>query len=121
MPKIILVVDDERVNVELIKRKLLDQGYEINTAYDGEEALAAMKAQKPDLVLLDIQMPVMNGYTFMMEKSKLADFSRVPVIVLTAHNEMEPLFKRHGVKAYLLKPLKMQELLDKVAQVLSTV
>ncbi len=114
MPKTILVVDDEPVIVEIAKRKLSELGYNIRTAGDGVEALAQMKEQKPDLILLDIQMPNMNGYTFMMEKSKLPDYARVPVVVLTAYSEMEPLFKRHGAAAYILKPLKLQDVIQLV-------
>ncbi len=118
MPKSILIVDDEPIVVEISKRKLQERGYEITTAYDGEQALNALKTKVPDLILLDIQMPKMNGYTFMMEKAKTPAFVHIPVIVLTAYHEMEALFKRHGVKAYLLKPLKLQELLEKVTKVL---
>ncbi len=111
MPKTILVVDDEPVIVEIAKRKLTELGYEIATAGNGVEAINQMKAKKPDLILLDIQMPVMNGYTFMMEKVKMPDYAKVPVVVLTAYAEMEPLFKRHGAIAYILKPIKLQDVI----------
>jgi CheY-like chemotaxis protein len=114
MPKTILVVDDEPVIVEIAKRKLSEIGYEVRTAGDGLEALKQLKEKKPDLILLDIQMPNMNGYTFMMEKTKMPDFAKVPVIVLTAYAEMEPLFKRHGASAYVLKPLKLQDVIELV-------
>ena len=118
MPKTVLVVDDDRLMVELARRKLEERGYVVRTASNGQEALECLKSKIPDLILLDIQMPEMNGYTFIMEKSKIPEYVNIPVIVLTAYNEMEPLFQRHGVKAYLLKPLKLQDLVDKVAQVI---
>ena len=117
MSKSILVVDDEPIVVEIAKRKLEERGYEVSTAQDGIEALEALKVKIPDLILLDIQMPRMNGYSFIMEKVKVPEYLPIPVVVLTAYGEMEPLFKRHGVKAYLLKPLKLQELLDKVQDI----
>ena len=117
MSKTILVVDDELVVIEIAKRKLQELGYEVITATDGEEAMVCLKQKIPDLTLLDIQMPKMNGYTFIVEKSRIPAYAGIPVIVLTAYNEMEPLFKRHGVRAYLLKPLKLQELLDEVTKV----
>ena len=117
MPKSILVVDDEPVVVEIAKRKLMERGYEVETAADGIEALDSLKKKIPDLILLDIQMPRMNGYTFIMEKVKVPEYKSIPIIVLTAYGEMEPLFKRHGIKAYLLKPLKLQELIDQVQSV----
>ena len=109
-----MVVDDEPVVVEIAKRKLVELGYEVLTAHDGLEALDILKKKIPDLILLDIQMPKMNGYTFMMEKMKVPEYKSIPVVVLTAYGEMEPLFKRYGIKAYLLKPLKLQEMLDRV-------
>ncbi len=118
MPKKILIVDDEPVIVEISKRKLQSQGYEVLTAHNGEEALQALIGFLPDLILLDIQMPKMNGYTFMMEKAKNPDWINIPVIVLTAYNEMEPIFRRHRIKAYLLKPLQLQDMLTKVAEVI---
>ena len=51
------------------------------------------------------------------KKSKIPEYANIPVVVLTAYNEMEPLFKRHGIKAYLLKPLKLQDLIDKVVEI----
>ena len=116
MPKSILVVDDEPVVVEITKHKLQDLGYEVYTAGDGLQAFQRLKSKIPDLILLDVQMPNMNGYTFIMEKSKIPEYVNIPVVVLTAYNEMEPLFKRHGIKAYLLKPLKLQDLMDKVVE-----
>jgi CheY-like chemotaxis protein len=117
MPKSILVVDDETVVVEITKRKLEDRGYEVMTAGDGNEAFARLSTRIPELILLDIQMPNMNGYTFVMEKVKIPEYAAIPVVVLTAYNEMEPLFKRHGVKSYLLKPLKLQDLVNKVVEI----
>ena len=117
MPKTILVVDDETVVVEITKRKLEDRGYEVYTAGDGNEAFMRLKSKIPDLILLDIQMPNMNGYTFIMEKVKIPEYANIPVVVLTAYNEMEPLFRRHGSMAYLLKPLKLQDLMNKVVEI----
>lgn len=118
MPKTILVVDDEPVVVEISKRKLEEKGFEVQTAGNGKEAFQRLKAKIPDLILLDIQMPQMNGYTFIMEKVRIPEYTDIPVIVLTAYNEMEPLFKRHGIKAYLLKPLKLQDLIAKVIEII---
>lgn len=114
MPKVVLVVEDEKIIAEIARRKLQDEGYEVMVAYDGEEALGELKKKTPDLILLDIQMPKMNGYTFIMEKSKFPQYNSIPIVVLTAYGETEPLFRRHGVSAYLLKPLNLQDLLEKV-------
>jgi chemosensory pili system protein ChpA (sensor histidine kinase/response regulator) len=118
MAKSILVVDDETVVAEISKRKLEQHGYEVQTAGNGIEAFVRLKAKIPDLILLDIQMPQMNGYSFIMEKIKIPEYADIPVVVLTAYNEMEPLFKRHGIKSYLLKPLKLQDVVDKVIEII---
>ncbi len=116
MPKVIMVVDDEPTNRELAARKLKEKGYDIMTACDGQDALDQLAKQVPDLILLDVQMPNMNGYSFMMEKDKIPAFAPIPVIVLTSYTEMAPLFKRHGVRSYLIKPLNLPELLARVEQ-----
>jgi CheY-like chemotaxis protein len=106
--------------VEIAKRKLEERGYEVMVAGDGEEALERLKSKTPDLILLDVQMPKMNGYSFLIEKNKFPEFTSIPVIVLTAYNEMERIFQRHHIKAYLLKPLKLQDLLSKVQEILES-
>jgi CheY-like chemotaxis protein len=117
MPKSILVVDDELIVLEITKRKLKESGYEVYTARNGEEAFLSLKSKIPDLILLDIQMPQMNGYTFIMEKNKIPEYVHIPVVVLTACDDMEPLFKRHGIKAYMQEPLKLQDVIDKVVAI----
>ena len=118
MPKCILIVDDDRVATELTKRTLQSNGYEVLTAGDGEEALEALKNKIPDLILLDVQMPKMDGYTFIMKKTSDPAIAKIPVIVLSAQGKTEPMFKRHGVKAYLLKPLNTVDLLAKLQAVI---
>jgi CheY-like chemotaxis protein len=118
MPKSVLIVDDEYVVVEISKRKLEEQGYVVYTAGNGNEAFMCLKAKIPDLILLDVQMPQMNGYSFIVEMFKIPEYADIPVVVLTAYNEIEPLFMRHGVKAYLLKPLKLQDVIKKVVEII---
>ena len=113
-----MIVDDEAVVVEISKRKLEERGYKVETAGDGNEAFLRLKSKIPDLILLDVQMPQMNGYTFIMEKVKIPEYAKIPVVVLTAYNEMEPLFRRHGVRDYLLKPLKLQDVINKVVEII---
>ena len=117
MSKTILLVDDETIVTDIGKRKFLNLGYKVFTASNGEEALEVIIHQTPDLVILDIQMPKMNGYSLLMEleKQKITD---IPIIILTAFSSMEPIFKRHKVKAYLMKPLQMEKLVEKVQEIL---
>jgi CheY-like chemotaxis protein len=120
MPKTVMLVDDEEVVVDIAKRKLGQLGYSVLTANDGEDAVKILETAKPDLIVLDVQMPKMNGYTFLTELRKNPDsaIAATPVIMVTAFAESNPIFNRHGVVAYLLKPLKLQELLDKIQEVL---
>jgi len=117
MPKCVLVVDDDRLIIDVAQHALKSKGYDVITAYDGLEALEALKKTTPDLILLDVQMPGMDGYTFIMKKSADPAIAGIPVIVLTSMGKTEPLFKRHGVKAYLLKPINTQQLLEKVLSI----
>jgi CheY-like chemotaxis protein len=114
MPKNILIVDDEPVARELARKKISDSGYAVTTAADGLEALAAISQAKPDLIMLDVEMPKMNGYTFIGELAKRNFNPKIPVIVLTAHEELGPIFKRHGVREYLIKPLNIEQVLVKI-------
>ena len=107
MPKKILVVDDDKGTVEVVKAALTRKGYEVFTAGDGDEGLELVKTNNPDLVLLDVVMPSMNGYEFLraLKAQKAIEGSgMIPVIVMTAKEEMEELFKFEGVKEYLIKP-----------------
>jgi len=111
MAKCILVVDDDRLVIDLVQHALHGKGYEVLTAGDGLDALEVLKKKIPDLILLDVQMPRMDGYTFIMHKSNDPAISHIPVVVFTSVKETEPLFKRHGVKAYVLKPINTQDLI----------
>ena len=120
MTKTVLIVDDETVVVEIAKRKLESLGFTVLYAYDGEDAMALLTSEKPDLIVLDVQMPRMNGYTFLTELRKHPNSSvaATPVVVVTAYADNNPIFVRHGIKAYLLKPLKLEQLVEKVQELL---
>jgi len=105
MAKRILVVDDDAVGLFLMEARLVKAGYEMLQANNGQLGLDLTKAQKPDLIILDVEMPEMNGFTFAMELKKLEDVKNTPIIVLTAHVENKPIFHRHGIDNYLVKPV----------------
>jgi len=117
----ILVIDDDRGTVEVIKKILVGQNYEVVTAYDGKEGIEKTKSEKPDLIVLDIRMPLMNGYEFMQTLRNdvvNTDEPMIPVIVLTAVEKMEKMFKAEGVKGYLVKPLDPPVLLAEIEELL---
>src|SRR3989338_1841917 len=103
MNKKILVIDDEPEMTELLKSRLESQSYEIITAHDGEEGLEKARYEKPDLIILDVLMPKMDGYTFVRELKVEEATKGIPVIVLTAKRRMQDLFKLEGIHDYILK------------------
>ena len=96
MAKCVLIVDDDRLNIELNKRLLQTKGYEVISAADGLEAWDAMQKKVPDIILLDVQMPNMDGYSFVLKKKDDPLLSSIPVIVISAQGKTEPLFNSRG-------------------------
>ncbi|MEI6437859.1 MAG: response regulator [Candidatus Omnitrophota bacterium] len=118
MPKTILIVDDEEMVVDMTRRKLVHEGYLAIGVSDGHEGLKVLREGPVDLIILDIEMPNMNGYAFLTESRKIAGAEKVPVIMLTAYESMEPTFRRLGVADYLTKPLRFGDLISKIQGVL---
>ncbi len=115
MSKKVLVIDDEPTMVKLIKLNLeANQQYQVITASDGIEGLERLKIEKPALVLLDVQMPKMDGYSFLLEFKKITNLKDTPVIILTAKEKLQDLFKIEGIKDYFVKPFKIEDLLAKI-------
>jgi len=117
MPKKLLVVDDNPELRTLLKSYLKQEGYTVATASNGQEALFVARQEKPDLVILDLMMPEMDGYEFMRVFSREAD---TPVIVLTAKLEENDkvLGLELGADDYITKPFSMRELTARVRAVL---
>lgn len=117
MPKTILVIEDDGNIRELLRLYLEQEGYAVETAQDGLEGLRAFKRVHPDLVLLDLMMPVMDGTQVMKE---LRAQSKVPVIMLTAKGETfdKVAGLELGADDYVTKPFEMRELIARVRAVL---
>ncbi len=120
MPKKILVVDDKLEIRKLLKSYFTQEGFEVVTAADGQEALFVARHEKPDVVLLDLMMPEMNGYDFLRSFSRE---SSTPVIVLTAKVEESDkvLGLELGADDYVVKPFSPRELAARVRAVLRRV
>ena len=117
MEKTILIVEDD-VNIrELLQLYLAQEGYRIETAQDGADGLRTFKRAHPDLVLLDLMMPVMDGTQMIRE---LRTFSNTPVIVLTAKGEVfdKVTLLELGADDYITKPFEMREVIARVRAVL---
>src|SRR5919206_1679844 len=96
MPKKILAVDDERHIVRLVEVNLARAGYNVVTAFDGREALQKVESEKPDLVVLDVMMPYMDGFEVLRNLKANPATAEIPVIMLTSKAQDEDLF--HGYK-----------------------
>jgi two-component system, OmpR family, response regulator MprA len=114
--KRILVVDDDVGIQELLELALEGEGYAVTTARDGVEALERLEATMPDLVVLDLMMPRLDGLGFITELSRRGLRSRVPVLVLTAAGKGNQRYHGLGAEAYIDKPFSLPELLDEVAR-----
>ncbi len=119
-PARILVVDDVEANVEIVRMRLEAQGYEIVTAADGEEALALARETAPDLVLLDIQMPKLDGIAALKQLKRDAALRFVPVILLTAKADTQDVVAGldAGADDYLTKPFDQATLSARVRSLL---
>jgi DNA-binding response OmpR family regulator len=115
--KKILIVDDEPRYVRLMEANLISDNYDVLKAYNGQQALEIVEDQKPDLVLLDVMMPVLDGFTTC---ERIRKFSTVPIIVVTVKGEEKDRVRGLdlGADDYIVKPFSATELLARVRAVL---
>ena len=116
----ILVVEDNEMNRDILTRRLKRRGYDISTAIDGIEGISKVKSESPDLVLMDIQLPLMNGLDATRMLKASPDTQDIPIIALTAYPDFAE--KRQSLQAgcddYDLKPIEMNRLLRKIEALL---
>ncbi|HEY3780964.1 MAG TPA: response regulator [Fimbriimonadaceae bacterium] len=119
MPTKILVCDDERHIVRLIQVNLERQGYTVTTAFDGKEGLEKIRAEKPDLVVLDVMMPYMDGFEVLKTIRREPETENLPVIMLTAKAQDKDVFEgyHYGADMYLTKPFNPMELVTFVKRI----
>ena len=118
-PKKILVVDDEPDVREMTQRKLERAGYTVWSAANGLEALGIIAKEPPDLIVLDVVMPQMDGYSFYKEIKQYELLAKIPVIILTARAKMEDSFIALGAQEFIPKPFNPEQLLFKVDNLLA--
>ncbi len=117
MPRRVLVVDDDFSIRELIAMVLADEGYEVLTAADGAEALTLVGRRPPDLVLLDLNMPVLDGW---QTQARLrVEAPRLPVVIMTAGNRARQEAEQHAAAGYLAKPFDVDDLCATVARLVA--
>ncbi|HEY0810858.1 MAG TPA: response regulator transcription factor [Longimicrobiales bacterium] len=120
VPVRILVVEDERDIAALVAYHLTKEGYRVRTAEGGNEALEALAAERPDLIVLDLMLPGFSGYEVLAAMRRRPEWEEVPVIVLTARREESDRIKglELGADDYLTKPFSPRELVLRVGAVL---
>jgi two-component system, OmpR family, alkaline phosphatase synthesis response regulator PhoP len=120
MPKKILAVDDEKHIVRLVQVNLQRHGDEVHTAYDGREALEKVREVKPDLIVLDVMMPHLDGFGVLRRLKADPETRDIPVIMLTAKAQDADVFRgwQQGVDSYLTKPFNPLELITFVERIL---
>ncbi len=111
--KRILIVDDEPNVCELMSETLKNAGYETFTAGGGYEGLEKASSMKPDLILLDVTMPILDGWQVLERLRRTSEIQNIPVVMLTARAETESVFRSREFKVldYFFKPVDMEELL----------
>ena len=121
--KKILIVDDEKDLVENVTMRLVHAGYEVLPSYDGVHAFEQVRKEKPDLIILDIMLPKMDGYKVCGLLKKDARYAKIPIIMFTAkaHEADEKLAGEVGADAYVIKPFEAKALLGKIEELLAPV
>jgi CheY-like chemotaxis protein len=120
--KRILIVDDKATSRELLRTVLERQGYAVVEAGNGEEALERVRAETPDLILLDLQMPVRNGYEVLGELRQNSEYATLPIIALTAsamQGDREKALAA-GFTGYLAKPVTLEHLRTEIQRLLQS-
>ena len=118
MAKTILIVDDSISLRQVVSMTLKGAGYDVIEACDGKDALNKLTGQKVHLIISDVNMPVMDGITFVREVKKHANYKFTPVIMLTteATEEKKRMGQEAGAKAWVVKPFQPQQMLSAVSK-----
>lgn len=118
--KRILVVDDEMDLVETLRFSLELEGYEVLTSYNGEEALHLARNNQPDLILLDVMLPKMDGYKVCRLLKFDARYKHIPILMLTAKAQEKDRItgQETGADEYITKPFEMEDLMKKIRKYL---
>ncbi len=121
MAKKLLIVDDSPTELKLIVNVFNGPEYEVITASDGEAGVEKAVSEKPDLIILDVVMPKMNGFQACRKIKSTPELQDIPVILLTSKNQKSDEFwgKKQGANVYLTKPFNTDEVMEAVTELLS--
>ena len=112
----VLIVDDEPFNVDVLLQELEELDYELITASNGQEALDQIKSRQPDLILLDLMMPVLDGFAVLSEIKADDSLRDIPVIIVSAASDSKSIVKgiKQGADDYVTKPIDAEHLKNKL-------
>jgi twitching motility two-component system response regulator PilH len=113
----ILLVDDSKTELHFLTDVLTRQGFRVRTAESGDEALRRIVEEKPDLILMDVVMPGMNGFQLTRQLSRDPATEAIPIIMCTSKSQQTDRIwgLRQGARDYVVKPVKAEDLLEKIA------
>lgn len=116
----ILVVDDSPTELYVYQRTLANAGYNVSIATNGEEGIELAKKEQPDLILMDVVMPVLNGFQATRQLKREEETSAIPVVMVTTKDqETDKLWaRRQGAEDYLVKPVKEKQMLECIKRIL---
>ncbi|HRJ54036.1 MAG TPA: response regulator [Candidatus Thiothrix moscowensis] len=114
----VLIIDDSLAETRIFSALLEKSGYQVSVACNGQEGIQVAKARQPDVILMDVVMPLVNGFQATRELTRTPETAHIPIIVCTSKSaETDRLWAmRQGAKAYLVKPVAPKVLLDTLAQ-----
>ncbi|QKV19611.1 response regulator [Oricola thermophila] len=120
MSKKVLTVDDSRTMREMLRHTLSSAGFEVVTAEDGADGIKKLEESQPDVVITDINMPVMDGFEFIENVRKNAEYNRVPILVLTTESapEKKQRAQNAGATGWIVKPFDPEKLTRAVNRVM---
>jgi two-component system, cell cycle response regulator DivK len=118
----ILLVEDNEMNRDMLSRRLIRRGYEVILAQDGQEGIEAAHTQTPDIILMDMSLPVVDGWEATRRLKDAPATAGIPVVALTAHALTDDREKatRAGCDAYETKPVELPRLLETIERLLQT-
>jgi DNA-binding response OmpR family regulator len=112
--KHILIVDDDINAVALLQKRLEVSGYRVTSAADGLSGLKAFSEDRPDLAIIDVVMPGLDGYSLVREIKADVSCQEIPLMVVTAKGDLSDLFRMEGISVIMEKPFKVEDILKKI-------
>lgn len=117
----ILIIDDEPILLKFLGKRLESQGYDILTAFDGQEGFEKTLKEKPDLIISDVMMPRMTGYDLLHKLQKQTDGTEhIPILIMSAKGAMKEFFGDWEIHGFITKPIDPVELIAKIKDLLTT-